>query len=242
MKAFAAIAALAFVICAANAVHAEVYMYEDSNGKILLTDKPRNGKQIAYISPSDSKVRKDSKRRGTSTGKPSSLSKGTMTYYTRYNSIIKNAASKYMLDHRLVSAVIQVESQFNPRAVSRTGAVGLMQLMPSTAKQLGVKDSYDPSQNIEGGTKYLRYLVERFKGNVTFALAAYNSGPLNVEKYGKVPPFKETQRYITKIYSIYKGKRAINLSSSGGKSIRRITLDDGSVVYSDYLQNGSPSF
>ena len=117
-----------------------------------------------------------------------------------------------------------------------------MQLMPSTAKQLGVKDVSDPSQNIEGGTKYLRYLVERFDGDVTLALAAYNSGPLNVEKYGKVPPFKETKRYINKIYSIYKGKKKINLSSSGGKSIRRITLDDGSVVYSDYLQNGSPSF
>jgi soluble lytic murein transglycosylase-like protein len=217
-------------------------MYKDSNGKILLTDKPRNFKQLAYISPPGKEVRKDRKRWSASAGTSSALSRGNLRYYTRYSSIIKKAASKYKLDHKLVSAVVQVESQFNPNAVSRTGAVGLMQLMPSTARQLGVKDSYDPSQNIEGGTKYLRYLVERFGGDITLALAAYNSGPLNVEKYGKVPPFKETKRYIKKIYSIYKGRNKINLSASGGNSIRRITLSDGSIVYSDYLQNGSPSF
>jgi hypothetical protein len=241
VKILSAIAAFAFALCAAYTADAGVYMYEDSNGKILLTDKPRNFKQIAYFSPSGKEVSKDRKHWGAA-GKNTSPSKRNIRYFTRYSSIIKKAASKYKLDHNLVSAVVQVESQFNPRAVSRTGAVGLMQLMPSTARQLGVLDSYDPSQNIEGGTKYLRYLVERFNGDVTFALAAYNSGPLNVEKYGKVPPFKETERYIKKIYSIYKGKRKINLSASGGNSIRRITLDDGSVVYTDYLRNGSPSF
>jgi len=242
MRILAAIAAFALVLCVTLPAKAGVYMYKDSNGRILLTDKPRNYKQLAYISPSDKEVKKDKKTRGVSSGTSASASQGNRLYFTRYHSIIQKHSSKYKLDHKLVSAVVQVESQFNPNAISRTGAVGLMQLMPSTAMQLGVADPYDPSQNIEGGTKYLRYLVERFKGDVTLALAAYNSGPLNVEKYGSVPPFKETKRYIQKIYSIYKGKRKINLAASGGNTIRRITMDNGTVVYTDYLQNGSPSF
>lgn len=242
MKILVAIFAFVFTLCTFGPAEAGVYMYEDSTGKILLTDKPRNYKQIAYFSPSGKKSITSSNKSAQSSLKSLNKTQRKKVFFTRYNSIIKQKASKYKLDHRLVSAVVQVESQFNPKAVSRSGAVGLMQLMPSTAKQLGVHNAYDPYQNIEGGTKYLRYLVERFKGNVTFALAAYNSGPLNVEKYGNVPPFKETKRYIKKIYSIYKGKRRINLSASGGNRIRRIKLDDGSLVYTDYLQNGSPSF
>jgi len=237
VRTLAFIAALAIILCANSQARAGAYIYEESDGKIVLTDRPRNGKLLASISP-ETKMAGNSKK----TAKSRASSKSNTRFFTRYNSIIKKAASKYKLDHKLVSAVIQVESQFDPMAVSRSGAKGLMQLMPSTARQLGVIDSHDPSQNIEGGTKYLRYLIERFKGDVTLALAAYNSGPLNVEKYGKIPPFRETKRYIKKIYGIYKGNRKINLSDTKGLTIRRVTMDDGSVVYTDYLQNGSPSF
>ena len=242
MKVLSTIAAFVIVISVSASAHADAFMYRDSNGKIILTDKPRNDQQIAYFSPEDNRVIKGRKSWGAPSKGPATVKKENKKYFTRYNTLIKKAASKYKLDHNLVSAVVQVESQFNANAVSRSGAVGLMQLMPVTAKQLGVQDRYNPAQNIEGGTKYLRYLIERFKGDITLALAAYNSGPLNVEKYGKVPPFKETKRYINKIFSIYKGNKRIDLSKSGGNSIQRVTLDDGSVVYSDYLQNGSPSF
>lgn len=242
MRILSLIGIIAMVLSAASHAHADAYIYEDPSGRIILTDTPSNHRQIASIVPPEN-IKARGKKSSKSSGVVKGYTSGKKTkYFTRYNSIIKRAASKYKLDHKLVSAVVQVESQFKPDAVSRTGAIGLMQLMPSTARQLGVLDSYDPSQNIEGGTKYLRYLVERFKGDVTLALAAYNSGPLNVEKYGKVPPFKETKGYIRKIYSIYKGRKKIDLSARNDIIIRRVTLDNGSVVYSDYLQNGSPSF
>jgi len=237
VRALSLIATLALILCGVSQVWADAYIYEETDGKIVLTDRPRNSKLIASISPDT--VEADSSRKAA---RSNTASKKNTRYFTRYGSIIKKTASKYRLDHKLVSAVIQVESQFNPMAVSKSGAKGLMQLMPSTARQLGVIDPHDPSQNIEGGTKYLRYLIERFKGDVTLALAAYNSGPLNVDKYGKVPPFKETKKYIKKIYTIYKGNKRVNLSATNGITIRRVTMDDGSVVYTDYLQNGSPSF
>lgn len=220
-------------------------MYKDAKGKILLTDKPMAHLKLASVAPSTMKYLANHKllgQKAPKSSKPSASSDKKLQHFTRYNRTIKRAASKYKLDRRLVSAVVEVESQFNPMALSKSGAMGLMQLMPSTANQLGVENPFNPEQNIEGGTKYLRYLIERFKGNITHAIAAYNSGPLNVEKYGSVPPFKQTQRYVKKIYSIYKGSKIMDLSATGGKIIRRITMQDGTVVYTNHLQNGSQNF
>ncbi len=113
------------------------------------------------------------------------------------------AAEKYRLPPALIMGVIQQESGFNPRATSWCGAQGLMQLMPGTAKNLGVTNSYDIQQNIDGGAKYLRQMLDQFGGNVRFAIAAYNAGPGAVSKYGGIPPYKETQDYVPAVLAHY---------------------------------------
>jgi soluble lytic murein transglycosylase-like protein len=115
--------------------------------------------------------------------------------------IIASASRKYGVDSALIAGVIESESSFNPNAVSSAGAKGLMQLMDGTARGLGVSDPFDPSQNIMGGTRLLRQLLDRYGGDVRLALAAYNAGPGAVSKYGGVPPYAETQRYIPKVLS-----------------------------------------
>lgn len=122
---------------------------------------------------------------------------------SNYASIIKKAAATYDLPEKLLAAVMKQESNFNPNVISRAGATGLMQLMPATAKYLGVADSTDPEQNIMGGAKYLRQMLNQFDNNISTALAAYNAGPGNVRKYGGIPPFKETTNYVTKVMNYY---------------------------------------
>jgi len=123
-----------------------------------------------------------------------------------YSQLITKYANKYGLDPNLVAGLIKQESGFNPKARSHCGAMGMMQLMPSTAKAMGVTKPYDPEDNINGGCKYLRQMLDKFDGNTRLALAAYNSGPGNVSKYGnRVPPFAETQNYVKSIASHVKG-------------------------------------
>ena len=120
--------------------------------------------------------------------------------------LIDYYANERGLSPRLVQSVIQVESAYNPRARSRKGAMGLMQLMPDTARSLQVGDPYDPGQNIRGGTLYLRRQLDRFSGDLTLALAAYNAGPGAVTQYGGVPPYAETRNYVRKVLTLYRGR------------------------------------
>lgn len=119
------------------------------------------------------------------------------------NNIIAKAAEKYNLPEKLIKSVIKHESNFNSMVVSGAGASGLMQLMPATARGLGVKDIFDPEQNVMGGSKYLRQMLDKYDGDIRLALAAYNAGPGNVDKYGDLPPFKETQAYVLKVTDSY---------------------------------------
>ncbi len=128
-----------------------------------------------------------------------SLSKGQI------NEIVSQVCGKYKIDDKLVMALIQQESNFNSSAVSKSGAIGLMQLMPGTAKTLGVLNPFSIEQNVEGGVKHLKNMLSKYNGNLILALAAYNAGAGSVDKYGGVPPYPETQNYVKKILSNYLG-------------------------------------
>ena len=139
---------------------------------------------------------------------------------TDYESCFQAAADTYQVPVNLLKAVAKAESNFTADAVSPCGAQGIMQLMPSTARYLGVSNSFDPAQNIMGGAKYLRQMLDRFDGNVSMAVAAYNAGPGAVEKYGGIPPYRETQSYVTKV-----------LGDAGGDiSVPTVTIAAGSTA------------
>lgn len=117
----------------------------------------------------------------------------------RFSSMVEMVAKEHNVDPKLIRAVIEQESRFNPNAISASGAIGLMQLMPGTARDMGVKDPLNPLENIRGGTKYLSSLLNRYQGNVVLALSAYNAGPTNVNRFGGLPPFRETRNYVKEI-------------------------------------------
>lgn len=149
---------------------------------------------------------------------------------------ISEAANRYGIPERLVTAVIRAESGFNPRAVSRKGAQGLMQLMPSTASVLGVRNSFDPRENIDGGVRHLRGMIDRFPGNLPFAIAAYNTGEKAVTAYGGIPPYPETQDYVVRVLRYY-GMEGIDTPQT---RVYQTIARDGTITYTNIPPRGRP--
>jgi soluble lytic murein transglycosylase-like protein len=177
------------VLSAALPALADIYKYEDENGVLHFTDAPTDRRFKVYMRD----IQRDRKLR--TTFRLSACARDPK----EFESIIDSCALEYGVDKSLVKAVIHAESGYNPSAVSRAGARGLMQLMPKTAQDLKVSDSFDPRENIRGGVRYLRFLLDTFKGDVSLALAAYNAGLSRVAQYGGVPPYEETRNYVAKV-------------------------------------------
>jgi hypothetical protein len=154
-----------------------------------------------------------------------------------YRAEIRAAAERYAVSEQLISALIRVESAFNARAVSHKGARGLMQLMPGTAAMLGVQDSFDPRQNIDGGVRHLRGLMDRFGGDLALALAAYNAGENAVLRYRGIPPYPETQSYVTRVMSYVSTTTESPRAVVPVSTFRRVE-DDGTIVYTNIPPRG----
>ncbi|MEZ5479376.1 MAG: transglycosylase SLT domain-containing protein [Thiolinea sp.] len=183
---------------------ADIYSYVDSSGTVWLTNGSVAGKQNAKLLKKTPKKKQVASPAAGYTGKVSCGSHQRVAKRTEpYLDTIRKYARSYGVEEHLVRALIRQESCFNPQARSHAGAAGLMQLMPGTASLMGVSDSYNPSQNIRGGIRYLSSMLDRFGGNKELALAAYNAGPGAVEKYNGIPPYRETRNYVVKVMGEY---------------------------------------
>ena len=200
------------------AVAGSTYSRIDADGVTHLTD-----------APTDPRFRRVSGLSGTASGW---LAVPQAARGSRWGQEIQEISARHGVDPVLVHAVIGAESAFNPWAVSRKGAQGLMQLMPRTASALGVRDSFNPRDNIEGGVRHLGYLLDRYSGNVSLALAAYNAGAGAVDYYGGIPPYPETQQYVQRILQ-RGGGGALMVPSVPAQAIYRSEDSDGTMIFSN---------
>ena len=163
---------------------ADIYLYIDSEGVLHFTNTPTSSNYKVYMRETPTRPK-------------------AWRPIQNYDDVINEAARENGLSSSLLKALIHVESYFNPRAVSKKGALGLMQIMPQNLELLEISDPFDPWENIMGGARYLKAMIERFNGQLPLALAAYNAGPSAVERYQNIPPYDETQRYVEKVMKLF---------------------------------------
>ncbi|HAM51293.1 MAG TPA: hypothetical protein DCP92_11625 [Nitrospiraceae bacterium] len=225
------LSAFVVMLLSINASEADIYKSVDEDGVICYTDIPlkKNAVRImrTQTAPVDTKDKVQAKAEIKN---------------KEFHGIVKEKSAKYNVDPSLVHAVIKAESNGNPYAVSKKGAQGLMQLMPTTARDLQVQNPFDPEENIDGGTRYLKYLIEKFNGDLTLALAAYNAGPKTVEKSGSVPQIPETREYVKKVLSFYGGATHYPVESGSPmkerpERIYKLLTDEGTVLFTNLPLN-----
>ena len=173
--------AVLFLFVAVPAVLADIYMFIDSQGVLHFTNAPTSSQYTLYIKERPKQAEEIKK----------------------YDGIIQEASNRFGLSFSLLKAIIKVESDFDSRAVSKKGALGLMQIMPQNLQAFNIRDPYDPRDNILGGARYLKSLIERFEGKLPLALAAYNAGPTIVDKHMNIPPIQETEDYVKKVMKYF---------------------------------------
>lgn len=223
LKVFSLFLTFMFLVISADA---DIYKYESDDGVIVYTDTPTASEASLFI-----------KSRSYTASTVRSFRSTVYDNIKKYYPIVKKTSSDYGIDPDLIHAIITVESSWHPQAVSPKGAMGLMQLMPLTARSLSVHDPFDPEENIWGGVKYFRMLLDLFKGNLKDALAAYNAGPTRVKNKTYFPEGSETRAYISKVLSLYGGEEQfeyVPLSRElDVKPIFKMVLEDGTLMFSD---------
>lgn len=219
--------ALLFSLCQPRFGMADIYQYTDENGVVHFSNvgvgkhhkKLKKSASARHQKKTTARSTNRSRSRVSSSNKPNT-----------YDRIIHSACDRHGVDPALVQAIVKVESDFNPYAISRKGAMGLMQLMPQTATAMNVSNSFNPHDNIDGGVKYFRYLMDRYEGNLPLALAAYNAGESAVKRWGTIPPYRETQNYVKKIMKIY----GVNAKSFRPRQTIYVGYsEDGSLMFTD---------
>ncbi|WP_171551426.1 lytic transglycosylase domain-containing protein [Acinetobacter sp. Ac_5812] len=199
-----------------------IYQFKDNNGTTLLTNKKKA--EYSHLKVVKATYYPDSNIHSYSNWGTSEAS--VLPSYSRnknaFDPLIRQAAQQHGVSEGLIKAVMHTESGFNINARSPVGAQGLMQLMPATARRFNVNNAYDPQQNIFAGAKYLSWLLKRFNGNTQLAIAAYNAGEGNVDKYGGIPPFRETQDYVRRVTSRYQNLYASSIGSSSSSTTQVI--------------------
>lgn len=204
---------IVFFLTGLHTTSADIYKFVDKQGIIHYSNVP-DDQNNNKILPKGSNYTLHSGRK-----------QPPVKHQPRYRKIINTTSKKYNIEPSLLKAVIEVESNWNSQAVSRKGAQGLMQLMPSTSKNLKVRNPFNPEENIEGGARYLKSLLDKYNGDLSLALAAYNAGPHRIDKFGGVPPIPETQKYVKKVLGLYSGDKAT--------PIYKVKIQNGTVLYTN---------
>ena len=218
---------LSLAVAASPAGAGSTYQFEDDQGVVHYTNVPGD--------PRYTFVRKDAE---PAAARPAAEAGAVSRGLRAFAHVIRAAAERYGVDTRLVEAIVQTESAGNPTAVSPKGARGLMQLMPERAALLGVRDSFDPHQNVDGGVRHIRDLLQSFGGDVTLAVAAYNAGEGAVRSHGGVPPFAETREYVRRVRAMYDGGATlahgtVALVTAPPQRVYRAVAEDGTLTFTN---------